>query len=530
MKTLLSKIFSCTFLIILVGGCTKDLDRFPAYEPTTETVYADFSNYKGILAKIYSGLVLSGQTGPSGNPDIAGIDEGFSNYLRQYWKVQELTTDEAVIAWNDGSLPEYHKMTWTDGNEFNRAMYDRIFYQISIANEFIRQTTDGKLSERGISGADADEARTFRAEARFLRALSYWHALDLYGGNVPFVTDADPIGAFLPQQTNATNLFSYIENELKEIEPLLLAAKTNEYGRADKAACWMLLAKLYLNAEVYIGSARYTDCLTEVNKVLSAGYALESDYANNFLADNNNSAEIIFSANCDGLKTQSYGAMTFLIHASVGGSMDPAAFGINGGWFGLRTTSAFVNKFEDPTGFTDKRAMFYVNGQNLEINDLFNFTDGFPVTKFKNVTSTGVKGSDNTGTFVDTDWPMFRLTDAHLMYMECVLRNAAGGDKSTALTYANAIRNRAYGDASGNIQESDLTLNWVLDERGRELYWEATRRTDLIRFGLYTSTEYLWPWKGGVKDGTAVSDFRSIMPIPQSDITANTNLQQNQGY
>jgi hypothetical protein len=515
---------------VMATSCVKDLDRFPAYQPTTETVYADFANYKLILAKIYAGLVTSGQAGPAGQPDIAGIDEGFSNYLRQYWKVQELPTDEAVIAWNDGTLPEYHKMTWTSSNEFNRAMYDRIYYQISIANEFIRQTTDAKLSDRNITGADAEQSRQFRAEARFLRALSYWHALDLYGGNVPFVTDADPIGAFLPLQTNSADLYAYVESELLDIESLLVDARTGEYGRADKAAAWMLLAKLYLNAERYIGQAKYTECLTQVNKVLAAGYGLAANYADNFLADNNTSPEIIFSANCDGIKTQSYGAMTFLIHAAVGGSMQPAGFGINGGWFGLRTTSAFVNKFADPTGATDKRAMFFTNGQNLEINDLFNFTDGYAITKFKNVTQAGVSGSDPSGTFVDTDWPMFRLTDAHLMYIECVLRNGNGGSRATALAYANAIRERAYGDETGAINDSELTLDWLLDERARELYWEATRRTDLIRFNKFTSGDYLWPWKGGVKEGVAVGDFRNMMPIPASDITANTNLQQNEGY
>lgn len=510
-------------------ACFKDLDRVPKYDVTSASVYDNFENYKLVLAKIYGGFILTGQQGPSGNPDIAGIDEGFSNYLRQYWKVQELTTDEAVIAWNDGTLPEYHKMTWSASNEFNRAMYNRIYYQISLVNEFIRETTDDKLAGRGITGADAEEARLFRAEARFLRALSYWHALDLFG-NVPFVVETDPIGAFLPPQIARADLFAFIESELLDIESKLKAPRTNEYARADQACAWTLLSKLYLNASVYNGTDRNTDCINYCNKVLNAGYQLMTDYASNFLADNQRSTEIIFPIAHDGVRTQSFGAMTFLVHTAVGGSMDPAEFGINGGWFGLRTTSAFVNKFEDPTGFTDKRAMFYVNGQNLEINDIFNFTDGFPITKFKNVNSDGQPGVDATGTFVDTDWPVFRLTDVHLMYIEAVLRNGSGGDESTALAYANAIRQRAYGDASGAITANELTLEWVLDERARELYWEATRRTDLIRYGLFTSGAYLWPWKGGAKDGAAVADYRNLMPLPQSDLTANPSLQQNPGY
>jgi hypothetical protein len=125
---------------------------------------------------------------------------------------------------------------------------------------------------------------------------------------------------------------------------------------------------------------------------------------------------------------------------------------------------------------------------------------------------------------------MFRLADVYLMYAEAVLRGGAGGDLSTALNYVNQIRERAYGDNSGDINQSQLTLDFILDERGRELYWECTRRTDLIRFGKFTGGEYIWPWKGGVKEGTATDNKYDIYPIPSSDITANPNLVQNPGY
>jgi hypothetical protein len=184
--------------MVLISSCTKDLDRTPFVEVTSATVYKDFSNYKQILAKVYAGLAVSGQQGPAGRPDISGIDEGFSTYLRQYWKAQQLPTDEAVIGWNDGSLPDYHDMDWTSSNEFITAMYNRIFYQITLCNEFIRETTDGKLSDRGITGENLTTAKVFRAEARFLRALSYYHALDMFG-SVPFVTETDAVGSFLPR-------------------------------------------------------------------------------------------------------------------------------------------------------------------------------------------------------------------------------------------------------------------------------------------------------------------------------------------
>ena len=178
------------------------------------------------------------------------------------------------------------------------------------------------------------------AEARFLRALSYYHALDLFG-NVPFVTEADNVGAFLPKQISKANLFTYVETELKAIETQLKDARTNEYGRADKAAAWALLSRLYLNAEVYTGTAKYTDCITYCNKVTAiAGYSLISNYRNLFLADNNvtSSNEFIFAVNFDGNKGRTWGGTTFLVHAPIVGSMQAGDHGVDFGWGGIRTT------------------------------------------------------------------------------------------------------------------------------------------------------------------------------------------------
>lgn len=514
-------------VIFLLSSCVKDLDREPFYDVTSANVYKDFANYKLILAKLYAGYAVSGQQGPAGKPDLTGIDEGFSNYLRQYWQLQELPTDDAVIGWNDGTIGQLNTTNWTPANEFITVMYNRIFYQITLCNEFIRETTDEKLSERGITGANADEARTFRTEARFLRALSYSHALDLFG-NVPFVTEEDAVGSFFPKQTTRAELFDYIESELKDLETAITPAGQNEYARADAAAVWTLLAKLYLNAEVYNGQARYADVITYCNKVIGAGFTLEPEYRNLFLADNHNSNEIIFPIAFDGLHTKSYGGITYLVHAPVGGSMNPEEYGVAGGWAGLRATKGLVNLFPDATGTIDKRGMFHTDGQELEINSISTFTDGYPVTKWKNVTSTGEIGSDPVD-FPDTDYPMFRLADVYLMYAEAVLRNG-GGDAGTALGYVNALRTRAYGNEDGNLTADQLTLDFILDERGRELHWEAVRRTDLIRFGKFTSGNYVWPWKGGVMEGKEIDDYRALYPLPSADLIANPGLDQNDGY
>ncbi|WP_247234529.1 RagB/SusD family nutrient uptake outer membrane protein [Telluribacter sp. SYSU D00476] len=507
--------------LFLTQSCVNDLDRQPFIEVTSATVYRDPASYKQVLAKLYAGLSLSGQQGPDGLPDITGINEGFSTYLRQYWQAQELPTDEAVIGWNDGSLRDFHDMDWTSNNEFLTAMYNRIYYQVTICNEFIRETTDAKLAQRGIT---LTEIPAYRAEARFLRALSYYHALDMFG-NVPFVTENDAVGAALPPQISRADLFAYIESELKAIEADLVAPKQNEYGRADKAAAWTLLTKLYLNAETYIGQPRYTEAIENAKKVIDTGYKLDPTYAHLFMADNHTSSEIIFPIVFDGNRSKSWGGMTFLVHAPVGGSMNPADFGINGGWGGLRTTKNLVQKFPDVTGQADQRAMFYTQGQNLEINDLFNFNDGYAITKYKNVTSGGQKGSDIEGNFPDTDFPMLRLADVYLMYAEAVLRGGSGGDRATAIGYINQLRQRA---SAATV--SDINLDFILDERARELYWEGHRRTDLIRFGRFVSGTYLWPWKGNVKEGQAVADYLRLYPIPASDIVANPNLKQNPGY
>lgn len=526
----MKKILYITTLIavlsVVATSCFKDLDTVPIDpdELTSASVYENPDSYIQVLAKLYAGLAVSGQTGPHGNSDISGIDEGFGQYLRGFWYMQELTTDEAVISWNDQTIKDLHYQTWGASDVFITAFYYRIMYQVSLCNEFIRETTDSKLDERGISGQIRTDIGFFRAEARFLRALSYWHALDHFG-NPPFVTEDDNVGAFFPEQIMRPELFNYIESELLAIEGLMKEPRQNDYGRADKAAVWMLLAKLYLNAEVYIGVPKYTECITYCKKIIDAGYTLEEKYQYLFLADNANLNEVIFAVNFDGIRTRTWGGTTFIIHAAVGGTMNPVDFGIDGGWGGTRTTREFVNIFGQ-NNTSDKRAMFYKDGQNLDIVDIGSFTDGWAIAKWKNVDRNGNPGSHQVHT--DTDFPMFRLADVYLMYAEAVLRGGAGGDIGTALSYFNDIRFRAYGNSNGEVSQIDLDK--VLNERARELYWEGHRRTDLIRFGKFTGGDYLWQWKGFVEDGTATDSKYNLFPIPSSDLTANLNLKQNPGY
>ncbi len=544
MKRIIRTVFFALTLIFVVQSCSNKLDLSPEDDRLLgDAAFEDPASYQAFLAKIYAGISLSGQDGPSGDPDLTGLDEGFSNYLRLYWMMQELTTDEAVIGWNDGTIKDLHSQNWTSGNEFIRTMYSRLLYQVSLTNEFLRQTTDDKLDERGVDADLRAEIQDFRAEARFMRALSYWHAIDLFA-NPPFIVETDPVGAFLPTQIQRGDLFNYIETELLDIEGSIVGARQNQYGRADQAAVWMLLAKLYLNAEVYIGTARNSEVVTYTNNIINAGYMIsDNPYKHLFLADNDSNgteSEVIFTIPFDGLNSQAWGGMTFLVHAPVGGLMNPDDYGINGGWGGLRTTSAFVNKFGNesidvdginqslgtlsawgvvgsatPNGWGDpdedmhetgtdqyalylelvageikfrfdnawdinlgdtdadgtleqdganiaidedglyfitldianmtysldlfegdQRAMFFTDGQTLEIEDIGPFSNGYAIEKYRNVDVNGIPGSDTTGDFPDSDYPMFRLADAYLMYAEAVVRGG-GGSMPEAVAYIN---------------------------------------------------------------------------------------------
>lgn len=527
-------------LALSLSACMKDLDQEPI-DPdsfTEKDVFKNATEAKGALAKIYASLSLTGQKGPSGDGDIAGADEGSTGYTRMQFYLQVASTDEAIIRWSDAGVPDFHNMSWTPANTFNNAYYNRLGQQIAFANSFI---------DNAQALASDPEVAYYIAEARFIRAYAYYNVIDAFG-KAPLVTSSK--ADLKPAQNTRAELFNFVESELKDLEGKLKAARANEYGRVDVVAAQALLARLYLNAKVYIGQDKYTDCITYAKKVIASSYSLNTTDANNngtaydelFLADNNSNGaqnEFIFLASFDGLNTKTYGGTAFIIHGATGGNMNASSLGINDGWSGLTAPKEFVNKFEvsarngnnEPTAWKDKRAMFYTDGQTYENTDLKDFTkSGYAITKFKNITSTGAAGKDPEKKFPDTDLPLIRLAEVYLTYAEAVLRGGTGGDRATALGYINQLRSRAYGNASGNIADSDLTLDFILDERARELYWEGLRRTDLIRYGKFTGGAYLWSFKGGAASGVAVPDYRNLYPIPQDARTANDNLTQNTGY
>ena len=500
-----------------LSSCVKDLDRFPTNGDTSKTVYSSADKTAQAFAKVYGAF---GLTGNGDGGDIAGIDEGASDFVRGLFNLQELPTEMAACAWGDNGVQDLHKHSWSASNEVVGGVYYRSLFQIKLASDFLKQTAD-KANDATI--------RTYRAEARFLRAYQYWVLMDLFG-NPPFVDESTPTGKVYPRQISRVELFSYIEKELKAIEGDLSTPQAAVYGRANQATAWALLSRLYLNSEVYTGKPRYAEAATYAEKVIASGkYSLKSDYAQLFMADNDqNNPEVLLSVNYDGQRSQNWGGMTFLINSSTSANAKAATkvnMGVGDGWGGNRGTKGLWELFKDAET-KDKRALI-TPGASLEISDLTKFDEGVYVYKFRNVTSKGANGKNRD--HADTDFPLFRLAELYLNYAEAAIRDTSV-DKAKALGYLNKVRERAYGSDAGNYKALP-DLNEMLRERGRELYWEGQRRTDLIRFGKFVSGDYLWPWKGGVKDGAAVKEIYKLYPIPEADRQANpANLKQNTGY
>ncbi len=543
-------VLSLTALLSVAAVACTDPTVAPKSTVTSANIFNDPNSYKAFLAKIYGGLIVTGQRGPDGNPDIQGIDEGFGEYLRLYWYLQEMPTDEAVIGWNDPGLPSLNTGTWGASNSMVNAMYYRVFYQVMLVNEFLRQSTDAKLAERGQNDPTLiANVHTYRAEARFLRALSYWHGIDLFG-NIPMVTENDPLGATPPAQAQRADIYAYVVSELNAIiADLPAAAGASTYGRATPAAAHMLLAKLYLNAEVYSGTANYTGAVTEAAAVIAGGYTLDPSFAHNFQADNNTSPELVFVGAQDGGNTQTWGGMTFLIHAGCGAAMSAGSYGVDYCWGGYRMKQQAFRSF----AAGDRRAASFwlpdsaiahgdttvqqdvdsgwalatgISRQTDSVISIGDFHHGIPGPKFTNKTSGGANGQQSG--MVDTDFPIFRLADAYLIYAEANIQGG-GGSAANALNYLNLIRQRAYGNTSANFAALP-PVDTILAERGRELMFEASRRTDLVRFGVFTSGTYLWAWKGGIVGGQALPAGFDLYPLPANELIANPNLHQNTGY
>lgn len=509
------KLFTLGILLISSISCTDDLNTEPLVELSLEELLQQDPNaVTGILSKLYGSFALSGADGP-GSSDIVGDDAGESPFLRGIINLQEFTADGMKNRWGDDGLDQLTTTSnWDENNKFFRYLYNRAYYTIPQCNNLLIV----------LNNVDVANKEQVISEVRFLRSLAYFYLVDCFGKGV-LATEAN-YGQSTPlPEASRQELFDFVESELLAIETAL--PDTNSYGRANKSVARMLLAKLYLNAEVYTGTPKYNEALTFVSKVITeGGYSLDTNFGRVFSGNNNNSPEIIYPLIADPLVSQSFGNTTYLVNGSLNvETMTISDFGATQGWGGHRSTKAWYGLFGNLNTSTDDRAdLFWTNGHTFEMTDYKQWTNGYPSTKFRN---SNFGGSSTPTDFSGTDFPLFRLADAYLMYAECVVRGASGGSTAQALTYVNNIRLRSNATV---VSAGDLTLDFILDERGRELMFEGHRRTDLIRFGKFSGGSYLWPWKGGVMNGTSIPSTYELFPIPLLALQANPNLTQNPGY
>ena len=520
----------------LTTACVGDLDVTPINPQ--QTMDADFD---ALFNKIYSSFVLTGQTGPDGNADI-DFDEGQSEFYRMSWYINEFTTDEAHWVWaTDAGVPDLLHNTYGATNDFSMGLYYRLYFTITLCNFYLDQATDD----------GTDETAKRRAEVRFIRAIAYYYLMDNYG-NSAFI---EHVSSELAEYYTRQELFSYVESEILACEEAMAAPGQNTYGRVDKVAAWNLLARLYLNAEVYTGTAQWQKAMDYAEKVINNGYyKLNTTGATNpvtgekysayqmlFLADNNSNGaqyEAIFPVLHDGLMTQSHGGMHFLILSCYSATMSEAIpSGTDNSWgkctrvrgklidtfFGEGVDAPETNSIAEMTGAAgDDRALFYSKDYTRYINDESDSYAGYSCVKFRNVRSDGQ--SPSALAKVDTDLPLFRVAEAYLTYAEASIRK--NGENSTATGYINALRARANAK-----QESTYSLDDVIKEWSKEFWFEGRRRMDLIRFGMYGGqSSYKWEFMGGVADGAQFPAFRNVYAIPDNDLTNNSNLKQNPGY
>ena len=539
-----------TIYILLAAAaltsCVKDLDTLPLNktEPISEYVYGTSQEaYLAGLTRLYFQFVTNDLT------DMQPMDGGASELIRAFWSVQETTTDEAKCSWeNDAWVRALNTNTWTEvQNDAVYAVYVRTLQGIALVNEYLRQTSSDRLSDRGVSPALAAEIDVYRAEARFLRAYFYWMALDCFG-NVPFTTENSPFGGtYFPKQASREDVYNYCVSELQSLlaDNSALPAAQSNYPRADKGSAAGLLARLYVNSEVYTGTPRWQEAKAVCEQIYGMGYTLSPSYSDLFRGDNGQNlqarGEFLWAVDYDSDKTESFGGTTYILSASLASTDITDQSRPNGqinGWAGLRVPYEFVSQYYGVTGqdyvtgeyqTEDARGeVFYIKGRSESMDGaLYNFMNGWSCLKFNNIphdqTDQSFLPTSATEGFADVDFPMIRLAEIHLIYAEACMQL---GVPAFALPGLEALASRA-----GVAPPTEITPDFLAAERARELLWESHRRTDLIRFGLFSSDSYMWPYKGGdLYAGQSFPDYKAIFAIPPTELATNKTLVQNPGY
>lgn len=531
--------------MLTFNSCIGDLDTVPLNETDKNAgqAYQTLEDFEMGLAYVYGAYSLASQNDP-GKADIAVDDAGQSELVRQYMILNEMSVDALKCTWGDSYIVELQNNSWSaTSNAATLAVYTRCMMAVTRANEFLKQSSASSLE--GIE--------QLRAEARFLRAFSYYLLMDLYG-NPPFAMEENVAGT-LPSQIGRKALFEWIEGELKALLEGndLPAVGAVDYPRVTKGAAQATLARMYLNAEVYTGTARWQDALDAAEATINMGYGLCPNYEELFMQDNsendNARKEFIFAIAYDRDNSQSWGGTTHLVSASLSAEANSAIaneLGFTGGriarenWNGYHVPNEYVEYFElkdvkwgETSGFgynrttSDKRAFFYNIGGTKEYSSS-DINSGWRCWKFTSRDSKGnLFSGDEFSKYSSADFPIIRLAEMYLIYAEAKARLSGGTTTDAkALGYIKELRDRA-----GVSMPASIDIDFILKERARELMWEGHRRTDLIRYGYFTSASFPWPYKGGVPDGkVALDQHLTVYPILNTDLTENPNLVQNEGY
>lgn len=505
-------------LVVLSTQSCTDLDETPFSELTDSTFPTTEEQFISALGATYTSLY------------------GWANHGGLF-SLQEVSSDEAMVPqrgsdWFDGGVwLRVHRHQYNKDEGPVNGGWNFCYSGISTCNRVIALfetlVQEGKVS--------SEQAAAFIGEVKVLRALYYLWLLDAYG-NVPIVTsfaDADPS----PPSRTRSEVFAFVEQELKDNVPnLTKKVDGSTYARINYYVGQALLAKLYLNAQVYTGSARWADAAAACDEVINSGvYSLEGNYFANFNARNDGSRENIFVIPYDRNQATGFNLPAMTLHYS-----SQETFNLTfQPWNGYCTLQEFYDSYEDNDvrkgeyGNQKVRGNFHAgpqyksNGIDRILDSSADDPDGPPVTFTPEINALEPNCYRQAGARVgkyefvsgatqdlDNDFPLLRYADVILMKAEALWRQNAGSTEALALV--NQIRQRAGVDAFSTLTADDL-----LAERGREMFFEGWRRQDLIRFGKYNEP---WAFK------PASEPCKTLFPIPNEQIQANPNLVQNPCY
>lgn len=516
-------VVGCIALMGFTTSCVGDLDLEPN-DPNKKTSLTTTDEWDGYLARLYGNFYK--------DDIISTSDGGAGTYTRTHFNLNEIVADEVFISekWNDPGYQPLNKNTWSADNEWIYAAFAREFFNVKMCAEFIANMNDGGSAFLLENGYDQEEVDSRIAEAHAIRGLTYWHMIDLFGRG-PWVDETSVTGS-IPPTYDRTELFNAITEELVNNIDKIKLSKDQEYGRFNREAAYMVLAKLYLNAKVYTGTPMYDKCAEALKNVVESDshLYLAPTYKYLFCASNDkytqaaNGGELLFVIPQQQGRMETWGGTTYL---TAGAWIETVPTEVltslnysGDAWSGLRIRPELSQSLQN-----DPRRLIYEGSFQEEITDLAAYdvnSCGYMLIKYTNTDEDDYyneAGDNNNSSAVsNTDYPMLRLADAYLMMAECQLN----GVNCNGLYYLNQVRSRA-----GLNELTSINENLLLQERMNELYCEGHRRSDLIRFGRYTGNTYVWSWKNGVYEGASIPEYRALFPIPTNYVGT---IGQNTGY